>query len=59
MENITQLLQPYISLAEFIQILVSCISVAIALSSLYQSKKSIQLTEKSRLSANRPYVCFI
>ena len=58
MENITQLLQPYISLAEFIQILVSCISLAIALSSLYQSKKSIQLTEKSILSANRPYVMF-
>ncbi len=29
MENITQLLQPYISLAEFIQILVSCISLAL------------------------------
>ncbi|HBH6328674.1 recombinase family protein [Enterococcus faecium] len=56
MENITGLLQPYISLSEFIQILVSCISLAIALGSLYQSKKSIQLTENSILSANRPYV---
>lgn len=56
MDNITELLQPYISLSEFIQILVSCISLAIALGSLYQSKKSIQLTENSILSANRPYV---
>ena len=56
MEKITELLQPYISLSEFIQIFISCISLAIALVALYQSKKSIQLTEKSILSANRPYV---
>ena len=56
MENITELLQPYISLSEFIQILVSCISLAIALGSLYQSKKTIPLTENSILSANRPYI---
>lgn len=56
MENILMVLGSYISLAEIIQILVSIISLNIALGSMYQSKKSIQLTESSILNVNRPYV---
>lgn len=56
MENILIIIGSYVSLAEIIQIFVSIISLSIAISSLYQSKKSIQLTESSILNANRPYI---
>lgn len=56
MEGIIKSLLSSVTITDIMQALAATVGIVISLIALWQSKKSIQLTEKSILEANRPVI---